>query len=106
MNENGREVYVTAHALVQYRKRTGDRRPFREIEPEIIQNVEQALAEGRIANHKPKAFRLWRARSKGKIPPGDRFVWDPSEKLGWIIRREGERDVVLTTLTRTMAHGP
>lgn len=68
----------------------------------IEQEVRAALNAGRFAVRKPKAFRFFADRGKGRMcHPNDRCVWTADMQLAWIVRRNPMEDVVMTTLTRT-----
>ena len=104
MKEGGdRRIIVTDHAVTRFRQRRALDRRDREIREEIRREVREAILGGRIQNHRPKAFRLYRERRKGKLDPGDRFVWNEEGSIGWIVRRESHADVVMTTCVRTNA---
>ena len=95
-----REIIVTEHALIQYQERKRDFRPYSVIEGIIINNVRRAFAEGRVRNHRPKHFLLF-GRSNKQLPAGQRLALNEDESIGWIVKREANADVVMTTLTRT-----
>ena len=95
-----REIIVTEHALIQYQERRRDFRPYSILEEEIRESVLAAFAAGRVKNHRPKGFLLY-GRSNNQLPAGQRLALNEDESLAWILKRESNTDVVMTTLTRT-----
>lgn len=113
MNEVERKVVVTDHAVFAYIARNGtplagskrselsdrDLNLFRRMRFEIHECVRQAIAEGRILNHKPDGFVLYRQKRR-QLPDGQRFVYC-DESTGFIVKRlPGGEDIVVTTLTK------
>jgi hypothetical protein len=98
--EAKRPIIVTAHAVDMYRRRLNDRRPYRIVADEIKECVEEALRTGLIFDQRPPGFALY--RSKGAMPPGQRFVQcDTDSRFGFILKRTpDEGDIVVTTLTK------
>lgn len=97
-----RPVEVTAHAVERQRQRARDGQHDIAIRFEIRQAVYAAIAAGRVRNHKIKGFGLYGAKRK-QLPPSQRFVFTEDETRGWIIVREADVDVVITSLSRTGA---
>ncbi len=95
-----RRLIVTHHAVEQYQRRCMDERGFLDVEREIADTVRLALAEGRLADRKTHAFRLYRETKGRTLPRGERFVWNEEQSLGWIVRRMPDEDIVTTTLKR------
>lgn len=95
-----RQIQVTEHALIQYQERRRDFRPYSVIEEEIRQEVLAAFASGRIRNHRPKDFMLY-GRNNNQLPAGQRLALSEDGRTAWIIKRESDAEVVMTTLTRT-----
>lgn len=100
-----REVAVTRHAVEQLRQR----RPlvYANLTDSVIarvirREVSAAIAAGRIASEKPVAFRL-HGHKKAQLHEGQRIVWTAGSSFAWIIAREDNADVVVTTLTRASA---
>lgn len=100
-----REVAVTKHAVEQLRLR----RPLvygdlteRQISRVIRFEVAAAIDAGRIASEKPVAFRL-HGHKKARLRGNQRVVWTAKATFAWIIAREDNADVVITTLTRARA---
>lgn len=103
-NKKVREIIVTEHALIQYQERRRDFRPYSVLEEEIRVEVVAAFAAGRVRNHRPKSFMLY-GRNNRQLPPGQRFALNEEETLGWILKRDSQADIVMTTLTRTGGRG-
>jgi hypothetical protein len=97
-----RTVRVTVHAVAALRRRRYDDRDYDVIEREIEDCVRLAICEGRVANHKPREFRLYREKGR-ELADGQRFVWTEEGDLGWLIKRESQKEVVLTTLVRAQS---
>lgn len=95
-----REIVITEHALIQYQERRLDFRPYSVIEEEIRDAVRAAFQGGRISNHRPKDFMLY-GRSNRQLPEGQRLALSEDGRTGWILKREDNAEVVMTTLTRT-----
>jgi len=95
-----REIIVTEHALIQYQERRRDFRPYSVLEKDIRESVLAAFAAGRVRNHRPEGFLLY-GRSNRQLPPGQRLALNEDETLAWILKRESNVDIVMTTLTRT-----
>lgn len=95
-----RQIVITEHALIQYQERRRDFRPYSVLEEEIRQAVLAAFAAGRVRDHRPKTFILY-GRNNNKLPEGQRLALNEDESLAWILKRESDADVVMTTLTRT-----
>jgi hypothetical protein len=74
MSEAERDLLVSLHAVDQYRRRRTDRRHFHPIEREIADAVREAIAAGRVANHKTEGFVLYGEKRKN-LPDRERFVW-------------------------------
>ena len=97
-------VIVVRHAATRYL----DRRPhngmtIEEAEAFIEREVTNGIKGGRCALRKPKVFRLY-GDSKGILAhPRDHCVWNEDRSLAWVVRRNGEEEVVMTTLTRARA---
>ena len=91
-------ITVTAHALQTLQHRTGDFRPWANLEEEIVTEINLALEQKRVHTRKTEPFRLY---GEKRIPliSRERFVWKQDSSLGWIIRQEGEDWIVMTTLT-------
>lgn len=93
-----RRIVVTVHAVHTYRDRFSqapdDPGACRD-EIELI--VREALAEGRLANHKPPKFRLYR-EPRVELERGLRFVWREDEAVGFIVARHHASEHVITTL--------
>lgn len=99
-----RRIVVVRHAVVQLQARTLAHESYEELESYIEQEVRAALAAGRFDERKPKSFRLYREKRKGKLfHQLDRCAWNADQSLAWIVRRHTDRDVVMTTLTRAVA---
>ncbi len=94
------EIIVTEHALIQYQERRHDYRPYSVIEEEIRDAVLAAFQAGRIKNHRPKDFMLY-GRNNSQLPDGQRLALSEDGRIGWVLKREEETEVVMTTLTRT-----
>jgi hypothetical protein len=97
-----REITITEHALIQYQVRRRDFRPYSVIEEEIRQEVLAAFAAGRIRDNRPMTFMLY-GRNNKQLPPGQRLALNEDESMAWILKRESDADIVMTTLTRTVA---
>ena len=52
-----------------------------------------------MTNHKIDGFVLYGQKRKN-LPERERFVWSDDGKMAWIIKRDDQNDIVLTTLTR------
>lgn len=98
---NGYPITVTTHAVDRALRRRLYDSPL--VEELIEQDVRAALGSGRRANHKPKPFRLYREKAKGSIPEGQVFVWSGDGRRGFILARDGEGWVVVTSLSRAEA---
>ena len=62
--------------------------------------VEDALANGRVLDHRPDDFMLFgRAKSSKPLAPGQWFA--PCGDIGFILKKDGRKWVVVTMLTRT-----
>lgn len=103
--EGERPVQVVDHAIVQFQKRRpGDERANSEIRKWIEKEVAEAISGGRMSDRKPKEFRLYRERNKGKLFHAlDRCVWTESKEYAWVVRRLDGIDLVMTTLTPSEA---
>lgn len=95
---------VSDHALQQYRKRYPGRLSRKALEAEIYEHVSQGIAAGHVLRRKPDAFRLY-AEKRKDLPAGRRFVYrHPDASVGFVIAREPQEDIVVTTLTRSGVH--
>ena len=101
MREEPRKLIITKHAIEAYSRRRLDRRPYRVLEQEIRECVEEGLKKGIVWDQRPLGFVLYRRR-KASLPLGQRFVQcDPDSNYGFILKRtEEEGDIVVTTLTK------
>lgn len=103
--ELARVVVVTPHAVTQARQRFHGYPAARaEASMRIAGEVAAALRDGRVADNKPVAFRLYRERGH-MMQPGQRFVWSEDGERGWVLQREPTQDVVLTSVRRAEIHG-
>lgn len=94
------KVYVTKHAIDEYRRRRANQRGFRAVEADIQEMVEDVIATGRVLNHRPKGFSLYgRKKSASSLAPGQWFA--PCGDIGFILKKENNEWVVVTMLTRT-----
>jgi len=101
VREAGR-IKVAHHAVERYMDRQPDGATFFEAELGIEAEVVDALRSGRVSRDKPAEFRL-HGRPARQMPPGERFAWSASGRLGWVIRRVEGGTLVTTTMTRTVA---
>lgn len=105
-------IDVTAHAV----ERAQERRHFaslqrHELNRLIELEVALAVSAGRVSSTKPAWTKLvTRAEMHNglspkcvPLKPGEQFVWNAAETLGWIVKRESGRVVVLTSLHRVRA---
>lgn len=101
-----KDIFVTAHAVDRYRQRleregkTGV--PYGEDAEKIAQHVREALAAGRKKNHKTDRYQLWGHKRKN-LPEGQFFVYTAQGEYAWIIKRDGEQWIVVTSLSPTIA---
>lgn len=73
---------------------------YNELDAEIRQCVSYALAERMTLKRKPEGFVLYGQKPE-PLPPGHRFVrCSEDSNYGFIVKREEEHDIVVTTLTR------
>jgi hypothetical protein len=102
-----KDIYVTVHAVERYRQRVNREGAPSDVPhgPDAVQIaglVRAAIEAGRVQNHKTARYKLWRETNR-QLPDGQRFVWTEDESFAWIIKRDGEQWVVVTTLTPTIA---
>lgn len=94
------EVIVSHHATKALRERRraikDDGRPFRDVEQEIHDCVSQALEEGRVFDHKPDGFVLYRRRSN-RLPDGQRFV-QCHHDYGFVVKTDEREDIIVLTM--------
>lgn len=94
------EIVVTAHAV---ERATGRYRlngaPVDVVRRRISEEVRAAVAAGRVRNHKIDGFLLYHEKRK-QLPPGKQFVYSADEQHAWIVVRQGDADVVVTSLSR------
>src|SRR4030095_13344358 len=95
------QVLVSGHVVARYRQRTlgvEDQRPFTTLVEEIEAKVKDGIEKRQLLDHKPKAFRLFKAhRHHNVLPENERFVYG-GEDHGFIIRKAAEDDWVVTTV--------
>lgn len=96
---NGEQrVVIMEHAVDRLVQRTSmDRMGARGF---IRAEVLAAINASRVANRKPKVFRLYRERNRTLLHPHDRVVWTEGRELAWIVRINEREAVVQTTLVR------
>jgi hypothetical protein len=105
-------VDVTGHAV----DRAKERRHFASLERHELHRMIQlevalGISAGRVATAKPAWTRLITKQEmhtglNGKslaLKPGEQFVWNQAETLGWVVKRERGTTVVLTSLHRVRA---
>ena len=102
-----KDIFVTVHAVDRYRQRVQrEGRPSGIPHgPDAIQiagMVREALAAGRQQNHKSKRYMLW-GHKRSQLPDGQAFVYTEDQSYAWIIKRDGEQWIVVTTLTPTIS---
>lgn len=99
--EGERPVQVVDHAIVQFQKRRpNDMRTDSEIRKWIEKEVREGISGGRMTDRKPKEFRLYREKNKGKLfHARDRCVWSENKEYAWVVRRLDGIELVMTTLT-------
>jgi hypothetical protein len=97
-------VVVLPHAIERMQLRGRDTRASSAVAQGIAGEVRLAILEHRVANHKPKAFRLYReTKGRSRLLPHQRCVWDSDEKTAWIVSREKSGEItVITTLMRSL----
>lgn len=93
------DITVTNHAIHRYRKRFG----LYDLPNEIVANVlshllREAIDAGRIATHKPLAFRVYGDR--GHLKKGQRIAWSEDERVAVIFTRENHDATIITSLSR------
>jgi hypothetical protein len=102
-------IQVTAHAV----DRARERRHYGHLERhELARMIELevalAISARRVATSKPAWTRLvtkaeihngLSAKSLA-LKPGEQFVWNQDETLGWVVKRDRGTTVVLTSLHR------
>lgn len=100
-----RTVEVSGHAL----RRARDRRHYRadelsdgELADAIVADVRAAFLAGRCATARPRWTLRFREKARS-MEEGFRAVWDEAEQLCWIVAREDQRDVVVTSMQRVVA---
>jgi hypothetical protein len=95
----GRPVIVTAHAIDRARQRRWHDLWGVAVRNRIVEEVRAAITAGRMQDHKPKHWRLYREKTR-KLDAGQRFVWTEDDELGWIVKLRPAEIVVVTTLHR------
>jgi tetrahydromethanopterin S-methyltransferase subunit A len=98
-------IIVTDHAVDRYqrRKRRLDWTDG-EVRQEIANQVRSAIRGKRILDHKPKRFRLYKARRENNMmEPGQKFVHTSDGDVAWIIKEVQDGLLVVTTLSPTMS---
>lgn len=94
---------VTDHALQAYRKRYPGRLSRKTLEGEIREHVMQGIADGYVYRYKPDGFLLY-GQKRENFTDGQRFIYrQPNASVGFIVRREPQEDIVITTLVRVGA---
>lgn len=95
-------IQVSAHAVDRYRQRARVHGDLFEVADMIRAEVRAAISTGRVQNHKPKRFRLYRESGR-MLPDGQYFVFRADGSMGWIVKPDGKMLVVVTTLSPTWA---
>jgi hypothetical protein len=95
----GRKVVVTTHAIDRARQRRWQDAWGVEIRNRIVDEVKAAINNGRMQDHKPKQWRLYREKPR-TLTGGERFVWTEDDQLGWIVKLQQHEIIVVTTLHR------
>lgn len=105
------QIVVTLHARDQAiaRRHYGDLHD-KAVTDAIKRDVRAAITAGRVLDHKPASFVVFSlGELRGKKPRAERmygnqaFVHDERFRHGWIIARETNADVVLTSMQRVRA---
>lgn len=104
VEREGRPVIVTLHAVRRAQQRRWRDLRAGAITDRIIREVRAALAAGRVQDHKPKHWRLYREKGR-RLPQPERFVWNEADELGWIVKLNPREIVVVTTLHRVAPIG-
>ena len=93
------KVVVTKHAVRRAiaRHRLGD---SARAQHEIAHEVHEALAAGRLSNHKPRWWSLLHGETRRQLAPGEFFVWDDTQQRAWVVTRSDDAYVVITSLSR------
>ena len=95
-------IHVSLHAIDQYRARRTNRRGKVAVERDIQEMVGKVIESGRLLSHRPDDFVLFgRKRSSKALPAGQWFA--PCGDIGFILKRDGKRWIVVTMLTRSGA---
>ena len=98
------ELVVTTHAIERYRLRFRDpNAELFEVEAMMLKEIRDALDEGRVLTTKPKTYRMLKEKKKGKVDPGQRFVHREDLSMAWILKADGHKRIVVTTLSPTVA---
>lgn len=95
-------VVATKHAVRRFRKRENDQRSWLAIAEQIEAEVRAGLEAGRVFDHKPKQFRLYKETRSG-MRDGNRFVEHEDGSRGYVVSEEEDAVVVLSTLNRVVA---
>ena len=93
-----RRIVVTPHALEQAAQRL-HRPPSGMLRAWVIEEVEAAIDTGRVANHKLDGFLLY-GQKRSQLPGRQRFAYSEDERHAWIVVRDEDADVVVTSLFR------
>lgn len=99
-----RPIIVTSHAIERARQRRWRGVWGTEVRDRIVREVRAAIDAGRLANHKPKHWRLYREKPR-VLDAIERFVWDEQDEIGWIVKVHEREIVVVTTLHRVAPIG-
>jgi hypothetical protein len=102
-------IQVTSHAVDRARERRHYGQLARhELARMIELEIALAISAGRVATAKPAWTRLITKQEmhtglNGKtlaLKPGEQFVWNTDETLGWVVKRERGTTIVVTSLHR------
>jgi hypothetical protein len=97
-------LVVTHHAIERYRQRHRDPNAgLWEVEALLKAEIRDALDNGRCTTVKPKRYRMWMEKKKGKMDPGQRFVYREDLSMAWILKADGHKRIVVTTLSPTVS---
>jgi hypothetical protein len=97
-------IIVTTHAVDRYRQRYRDpQADLFEVAESLRREVNDAYEAGRKQNNKHKRFRLYKEKHKGQLVDGQRFLYREDLSMAWIVKQDGHKLLVVTTLSPTVS---